>query len=636
MRLVKLRLENFQGIERFTIQPEGKSVLILGDNGTGKTTIANAFSWLLFGKDSLGQAQFEIKPLKADGSVLHGLTTEVEAVFANAALRKTYAEKYTKRRGSAQAELTGHVIDHYVDGVPVKAGEFSAKVASLCDESLFKLITNPRYFNEQLHWQKRREALLDICGDVSDTQVIESDAALSDLPGILGGRKLEDQKRVLSATKDEINKQLAEIPARIDEANRGKIDVPLSAQEIGTKVAIITDTISSKRKELASIQAGGELAEKRKALAEIEAQLLDISNRQAFSEQQARQEAELKLSTLRRSAAELEIEINSASRLNGRDASELASIETELASLREAFLFENGREFEYADQDVCPTCKQSLPVEQVQEAREKALADFNTTKAETLKAVNAKGKEISARKKAIETQIATRNEALSGDTDKLVKLKKQIETLSVVDADFVPDPEKEKLVAGQLILKDAIAQLEQTPDQAANDLHFSILALEQEKAGWQAKLAALDANKKADQRIEALKKQERDLARQFEENERQLHLCELFTRRKVFMLTDRINAQFELARWKLFDEQINGGITECCDCTVNGVPYNSLNNGTRTNAGLDIINTLCRHHNVNAPIFIDNAEAVTQLLHTDSQQIRLIVSANHPTLTIGE
>jgi len=636
LRLEKLRLENFQGIERFTIQPEGKSVLILGDNGTGKTTIANAFYWLLFGKDSLGQAQFEIKPLNPDGSTQHGLTTEVEAVFANATLRKTYTEKYTKRRGSSQSELTGHTIDHFVDGVPVKAGEFAAKVASLCDESLFKLITNPRYFNEQLHWQKRREALLNICGDVSDAEVIEGDSALSELPGILNGRNLDDHKKVLSATKTEINKQLAEIPARIDEANQSKIEVPLSAQEIGTKIAIITDTIASKHKELARMQAGGELAEKRKALAEIEAKLLDISNHQALSGQKARQEAELKLNTLRRSAAELESEINSASRLNQRDASELASIEKELASLREAFLFENGREFEHIDADICPTCKQSLPVEQVHEAREKALADFNANKAETLKAVNAKGKEISARKKAIETQIATRNQALSGDTDKLAKLKEQIEAHSVVGAEFTPDPEKEKLVAGQQILKDAIAQLEQTPDLAANDLDFTILTLEQEKTSCQAQLAGLEANKKADERILALKKQERDLAKQFEANERQLHLCELFIRRKVSMLTNKINSKFELARWKLFDEQINGGLSECCECTVGGVPYTSLNNGMRTNAGLDVINTLCRHHSVNAPIFVDNAEAVTQLLHTDSQQIRLIVSANHPTLTIGE
>lgn len=640
MRLISLRLSNFQGLTEFALVPQGVDAIVYGDNGTGKTTLANAFSWLLFGKDSLGQAQFEIKPLNPDGTTQHGLTTEVEAVIEHGTgqqvtLRKTYSEKYTKKRGSAQAELTGHTIDHFVDGVPFKAGEFATLVANLCEENLFKLITNPRFFNEQLHWQKRRESLLNICGDVSDTEVIASDTALSDLPSILNGRKLDDHKKVLAATRTEINNQLKELPARIDEANRTKVDVSASPQEIGTKIATLTDEIFLKRKELARLQAGGELAEKRKALAEIEGKLLDLSNREALAEQKAKGDKRKHLFDLGQAARELETEILSARKLNEKDASELASIEKELAALRDAFNAENNREFEHVDQNICPTCGQSLPVEQVHEAREKAPSDFNASRADKLKGINARGKEVAVRKQNITTQIATRNEALSGDTEKLAKLKEQIDALSVVDADFANNPEREQLLAGQQILKDAISQLEQNPDQAANDLDFSILALEQEKTSWQAKLAAIDANKKADQRIESLKKQERDLAKAYEENERQLHLCDLFTRRKVSMLTDKINSKFDLAKWKLFDEQINGGLAECCECTVGGVPYTSLNNGMRTNAGLDIINTLCRHHGVNAPIFIDNAEAVTQLLPTDSQQIRLVVSADHPTLTIG-
>lgn len=645
MRLLKLKLTNFQGVEDFTLEPAGDDITILGDNATGKTTLANAFSWLLFGKDSLGQASFEIKPLNYDGSVQHGLTTEVEAVLLNGTdrqtiLRKTYSEKYTKKRGSAQAELTGHDINHFVDGVPVKAGEFQSAVSRLCDESLFKLLTNPRYFNEQCHWQKRREMLLSICGDVSDQDVIGGCEDLSDLPAILNGRKLEDHKKVLTANRTEINKQLQEIPPRIDEATRSKTDPGLmTPQEIGMKIATLTDEIKAKRAELSRMQNGGELAEKRKALAELESKLLDLDNQERSARQGVVGVKEAKLASLVRESSDIEAEIVGAKRLQEKDSLELGQIEEEIARLREKFEHESRVELEYSESDTCPTCKQRLPVEQVKAALEKAISDFNADKAEKLRAINHAGKRTAEGKSKLSAQITERKMLIHNEEAileklqaKIAGLKAELEVTPTLPAELLA--EREKLSSGRLILQDAIAQLESAPDAAANDLDSSILQLEQEKQSWQSKLDTFDSNKKAEIRIEDLKKQERALAKEYESVEKQLYLCELFTRIKVGMLNDKINSYFELAQWKLFSEQINGGLAECCEVTVNGVPYSSLNNGARTNVGLDIINTLSRHHGVSAPIFCDNAEAVTDLLHTDAQQISLVVSSEHKTLTV--
>lgn len=639
MRLLELKLTNFQGLSSFTLSPNGDNITVMGDNATGKTTLANSFYWLLFGKDSLGQANFEIKPLNPDGSTQHGLTTEVEAVLINGTdrkitLKKTYAEKYTKRRGTATSELTGHEINHFIDGVPSKAGEFQSAVSRLCDESLFKLLTNPRYFNEQLHWQKRREMLLNICGDVSDQDVIGSNHDLAVLPGILDGRKMEDHRKVLDAQRKEINKQIQEIPARIDEANRSKVDVAESHRDIAMKMSVLIDAIRDKRSELSRLQAGGELAEKRKALAEIEAKLLDIDNQERKAGQEALGEKESRLATLKQEAADCGIEIASAKRLQDKDAAELNQLEQELARLRAEFERENGHVFERTASDTCPTCGQSLPASQVKAAHEKALSDFNAAKAEKLRSINMTGKRLSEAKAKLTAQVAERQRLILNEEAILEKLQRKIDEASIVDAEFKPNPEREKLASRKAILIEAIAQLEASPDTAANDLDFAILALEQEKHTLQAKLATFDTNKKADVRIEDLKKQERALAKEYEGIEKQLNLCDLFMRIKVSMLTDKINGKFELAQWKLFSEQINGGLVECCEVTVNGVPYSSLNNGARTNVGLDIINAMSRHHGVSAPIFCDNAEAVTELLHTDSQQIRLAVSAEHKTLTI--
>src|SRR5690606_571202 len=146
--------------------------------------------------------------------------------------------------------------------------------------------------------------------------------------------------------------------------------------------------------------------------------------------------------------------------------------------------------------------------------------------------------------------------------------------------------------------------------------------------------ANFDIIRQQNARIEELREQEKVLAVEFERLERELFLLDEFTRAKVDLLENRINSKFRLARFKLFKEQLNGGLEETCEVMVEGVPYNSLNNAARHNVGLDIIATLSEHYGIAAPIFLDNAESITRPLETPGQQIRLIVSANDKTLRV--
>lgn len=174
MKLNRLTLRNFKGCRDLTLDFQGRDTSIYGANGTGKTSIADAFSWLLFGKDSKDQANFDIKTLDENNNPLPGLDHEVEAEMdmgdRTITLKKSYKEVWTKKRGEAAKTFTGHTTDHFLNGVPVQKKEYDAAIADIAPESLFKLLTNPRYFNDQLHWQDRRKMLLDVCGDVSDTR----------------------------------------------------------------------------------------------------------------------------------------------------------------------------------------------------------------------------------------------------------------------------------------------------------------------------------------------------------------------------------------------------------------------------------------------------------------------------------
>lgn len=112
-------------------------------------------------------------------------------------------------------------------------------------------------------------------------------------------------------------------------------------------------------------------------------------------------------------------------------------------------------------------------------------------------------------------------------------------------------------------------------------------------------------------------------------------MTEEFVRTKVHLLEEKINSKFKYARFKLFKDQINGGLEETCETLYEGVPYSSgLNNAARINVGLDIINTLNDYYGITAPIFVDNSEAVTKLINTNSQILSLIVSEKDKQLRV--
>ena len=114
-----------------------------------------------------------------------------------------------------------------------------------------------------------------------------------------------------------------------------------------------------------------------------------------------------------------------------------------------------------------------------------------------------------------------------------------------------------------------------------------------------------------------------------------MYLTEEFIRTKVRLLEDRINSKFKMARFKLFEVQVNGALAETAETMYNGVPYSNLNNGARINVGLDIIRTLAKHYNLYPPIFIDNRESITELIDVSPQQtISLIVSEKDQKLRV--
>lgn len=643
IRLTKLELTNFKGVKRFTLDLNGQDAAINGANGTGKTTLYDGFLWLLFGKDSLNSAAFEIKTIGKDGS-LHNLSHEVEGVFdidgKALTLRKTLQEKYTKKKGSSRPEFTGHEINHYIDGVPVKKGEYDTAIKDIIDEEAFKLLTNPRYFNEVLHWTKRREILMAICGDIADADVIASDKALKKLPDILGSRTLDDHKKVIAAKRTEINRELERIPVRIDEAAKSLpdisgIDVPTLEADLVKLKALKTE----KETELLTISAGGQVAELTKQLRGIEAQIQSKQNEFELEKWARIKAVQSESDKVYAPLMEKKRMVEELEQKSKRLSVKISSLEAELPILRDQWKSINAKKMVFEASGICPTCGQDLPPERLETAYREAQAQFNQKKSAALAENVAYGVSITKNIESLfaditqaENEIEALQPYIHTLEEKFTAIEKQIKAI------HEELPPQDGVLSGKADgLRARIAGLGTADDTQAQKqkLTSEIQAIDIQSIEDRRQIALVETAGKTQARIGELQTQEKTLAAEYEKLEGELFLCETFIRAKVAMLEDRINARFKMARFKLFQDQINGGMTECCEVTFQGVPYSSMNNAARLQLGLDIISTLSIHHGIACPVWLDNRESCTWIPETDSQIISLIVDETAKELTIN-
>ncbi|SFM28679.1 AAA domain-containing protein [Gracilibacillus orientalis] len=646
MKLMELNLVNFKGIKAFELNAEGENKTVFGKNEVGKTSIFDAFIWLLFDKNSHNQKDFGIKTL-VNGEVQHNLNHEVEATFLidgqDLSLKKVFAEKWTKKRGSVRKEFTGHTTDYYIDCVPSKKKEFTDKVAEIVDEEIFKLLTSPSYFNEQLHWKDRRKTLLDIAGDVSDEEVIRSNRSLSNLTDILDGKDVEDLKKIIAAKRKEINQELERIPVRIDEINRNKPDTDgLDESNINTRLEDINNEIEAKNNEINDIKNGSEANQLKAHISDVDLKISKVKNQHEQDNQQVIYRLQAKLQEERSNASIIESKVKNNEQRKEMNDRNIETFTKDMAILRDKWTAKNKEEYTHEDNCVCPTCEQELPEEQVQATREKAEKQFNTAKSNYLEAVKEDG--LQAKQKV--ESLKQENESLLNDINKyneqLEEKRKACEKLQheIEDAESNVKPLSEnkdyqELIAEKARLNSEINNIESNVEDSINKVRQAMSELKEKQSALQLDLSMIKQFEQSNNRIAELEKQEEELAAEFEKQEEQLHLTEEFIRTKVDLLEEKINSKFKHARFNLFKQNINGGLEEICDTTFKGVPYKDMNDGAIINIGLDIIETLSKHYEVQAPIFIDNAEQVTHFFaDINAQVIKLFASKNDAVLRI--
>ena len=655
IKIESLSLQNFKGCKERKVNFADKTD-IYGANATGKTTLLDGFMWLLFDKDSTGASKFQIRPLDADGNQINNVEIMVEATLnvdeKIIILNKTQKQKWVKRRGTDVTELQGNENLFMINDYPKSEKDFKEYVSSIVDEELFKLITNPQTF-ASMPWKKQREVLMSLVGEVSDLDIALQNPDFKELIPELEIASTEDIRKKYTKALNTWKKKQIEIPARIDEVSKQIVNIDVAELELQRNM--LKEQISETEKMQIDSQAAVDAHDKAyNEVMRIKGEMRQISGKAEEllaneKNELLRQKDEARIgfndSRLRINTCESDIKCKKDF-IENKEAEKVKL--QNLWKAEKAKTFRAYEELPALSEDalICPTCGQELLEEQKQQRiadyekhKEKHLADyyeeknvFEQNKKEELDDISSKGNltvEEIKKAKAELVQLEADLENAKADSMKFNKLESEImEKLSKLPVypDLSSNQEYEVL---ELELKKATEFLNSMNGNVGyqNQLKIKLSGLREELEAVTRKIDSTD-NSKVEKRIEELEEEQREVGQKVADQEKMIDLLEKFIRVKMDSISNLINAKFNTVNFKLFDSQINGGLKECCECTVNGVPYSSLNNGHKIIAGLDIISSLCELYGVTAPVFIDNAEALNDfnIPKINGQMILLRVS----------
>lgn len=644
--ILRLTLLNFKGIRSLTVDFDEHETNIYGANAAGKTTVFDAFRWVLFGKDCNDRKDFNIKTIGADGKPIERLPHEVTADLVvdgeQITIKKCYVEKWTKKRGSAVETFSGHAVECYYNDVPCSVKEYEAKVSEICDEQVFKLITNPLFFTSQKK-DFQRGMLINLAGDVTNQELVDENPEFSELVGMLSGKTVEELKREVASKKRKIKDGIDNIPARIDERKRDMPEV-LDWSAIETNIKVHEYEIT---------QLDAQIADRSKAFNEITKHKQEVAKQlsEVKSSITARK-FELKdklLADYNESRRAHDTAVQRATTLrNERRVKGLAlpRLEKELASLkekREGLIAEwrNIKAMTFAEPDrnefVCPTCKRPLEADDVDAKIEELRTAFNADKSKRLESNKTLGIETKNAIEAKEAEIKAINDGCFKLDNEIAEIENSASYKTeptepniepMIEADSTLQELKAKAANLQTELDKEVSAPDTSDLQELKSKHQE--AINADKVKLHNREAIANSNKRIKELEDEYKTSQDELAR-LEGIE---FTIQQFCKARIEHVESRINGMFKLVRFKMYEQQINGGEIETCEATVNGVPFSDLNNAMKINAGLDIINAICAANGIIAPIFIDNRESVSDIVSTQSQIVNLIVDANCKTLKI--
>ena len=608
-----ISLQNFKGCKDSTYDLNSNNATVSGKNASGKSTILDAFWWCLFNKDSLGNEKFAIRPLDAEGKQIDNIEIKVSVVMEfdgrEKEFTKTQKQKWVKKRGSDVTELQGNENLYEIDGYPKTEKDYKSAIADIVSEDVFKMITNPAYF-PGLKWKDQRDILMRFVSDVSDYELASSNTQFSELLDELQkAPSTDDIKAKYQKALNEWKKKQAEIPVRIDEAEKSKVDIDVAELELGKK-AILELIKSNKDKQEDVSKQYEEYQKLSDGLMELKFEQSDLSRKANETLVNNRKSIQSQIDEKNRYLLNIDNSIQKNNREIVGYENDIESATRERDRLAEQWKQVNSEVFDEST-TICPTCRRELPLEEIQSLRD----TFDKSKADRLANIEKKGRDCVEDIKNAKAMIPKLQECNNDNLFNKEKLEKDVAELEKQLAELptridVSDTAEYKDIQSKIDDKEKAMSQMSNADDLRKSLANEERELNQKLLDIEKQIAKSNHNMEIDERIEQLQVEQKEVAQKVADQEKMLYLLEQFIRFKMDSVSSSINSKFDGICWKLFENQINGGLKETCELTVNGVPYGSLNAGHRIVAGLQIIKALQGLYGVSMPVFVDNAESV--------------------------
>ena len=693
--LKRLTLVNFKGLRNVVVEFGDGVTTISGRNGTGKTTIADSFAWLLWGKDSEGNSdsKFGIKTNDAEGNFIpdleHGATGLFDVVdtetgeASSVELRRVYVEEWKTPKGSTERTLSGHHTDYFFNGVPLKKAEYDAKVAAIIPEDLFKVITDPYYFLT-LHWKAQREYLLTMAGKINDADVAATREEFAALLHRVTGKTMEEYKKEISVRRGRIEAQLDKIPTRKDEATRNTPVAPDYAALESEKAQIQEDLANIDAAATSEAEANRVAYEQ---AAKIQAEINTKRDAQAKALQDAKEAARAAAYETNRVAdeaardlAQIQRDEESENKYYSREKSVItASIatakrrkegyEAQVADLRKRWEAVNNEQFQEqqaptAGPLICPVfghqcadpgaanrhqCDAAAALESFRKNQDTARAAFIANQTARLDKMDAEGQELNRLIAAQDAEIKRLEaEAVALDTkhnaavqdyatkkatyNNTIAANPRVSTDPQIDPQTLPTWVALQKEIDQLNARRAAVTAPTTQDAAA-ERQLSRATLRALLSEIDQKLGLRATIKAAEARIVELDKEAATLAQEKATLQTEEALIDDFVRCRMEEVERRVNGLFDGVEFRMYKTLVNGEKEPDCVAYIGGVRYQDKNHAGQINAGLAVINALCAFHGVTAPIIVDNAESVNDFIPVNSQLVRLVVTTGEFQVT---
>lgn len=654
MRIIfkKLEMRNFKGVKDLTIEFSPLVTNILGANHTGKTTTADAVFWVLFGKNSEGLSMFGIDPKDENNNVINRLensvTLTVSADNRELVLKKVRKETWSKSRGQLDEILTGHTTECFINGNKYTIKDYQAEVNALCNESLFRAITNPAYF-PSLKAEEQRTLLIKMVGDMPLSEIAKQKEEFKHLVEELDGQELKEYRSHLSYKIKGVKEEIEGIPNRITENQQILHDLSDGGTDfaaIRKRLNEIDEDIKKYDEQLqdASAKLSQDYEKKvaqRQLVNSLKYQQQEIVNKIESENRTKRAEHENMLNTIQQKLKDTEHSRDMKADALRMKKQELQQIELRADDFRKKWEEVEGKKFTWnEDQEICPHCGQRLPSENIEDLKEKAHEQWTVRHMAEQDRLDVEAKALKDAKQRIKAELnelQTKIDILTTEVSSLQGQENELKAYKVEQVDFHDNDEWKRLLKQieqqEAILNDICKDGESSTTQIIKDKKQELI---QQRDELNMSLSKEKLIAEREERIEQLTTQMKQLNQQLTDLERKDYTAANLELATIQNLEERVNKLFMLIKFKMFETLLNGSTKPTCVLTMHGVPYNDLSNSEKINAGIDLIRAMNTYNDMYAPVIIDNAESCNDILPTSCQQIRLVVSRDEHLTVVNE